>query len=162
MKNYFIVLGFLLAGISAREIELESFKPSPATDKSIFDFGTLRLAKIKRNEFVISGTFHVRANIGNEATVRILKIGDIASQNLFLFSLRLKFFQHLEMCCTKWKNYFANSCLAKQKFYRICVKLVICLHLKLALYLKGSTPSSTTRLMKRGFNSFLLENMLVK
>ena len=69
MQLSVLVLSFLSFGVLAKEIELLNFHPSPKTDKEFLDYGTLRLAKVKRNEFVVTGTFIVKRNSGHEVTV---------------------------------------------------------------------------------------------
>lgn len=66
LKLIFLVKTFVV--VSAMEISIDSFKPTPSGN--MIDFGTLRLAKIKKNHFSISGAFVIKADLGNEKTVK--------------------------------------------------------------------------------------------
>lgn len=62
-----IILGFVYVVASAREISFEDIKPTPVTN--LVDYGTLRIKRIKRNQFTISGSFNLTRNAGNEKLV---------------------------------------------------------------------------------------------
>lgn len=49
------------------QLDIDSFVPDPGSDANVVDFGTIRLTKKARNHFVISGTFEIFRNIGNDA-----------------------------------------------------------------------------------------------
>jgi hypothetical protein len=70
MKLKVILLGFLTALVAGIEIDLESFTPSPNSDFDLIDYGTVRVTKVKKSHFSISGDFELKRNIGNEKTVR--------------------------------------------------------------------------------------------
>lgn len=53
---------------SAREITFDELKPMPVTD--FVDFGTIRITRIKKNHFSISGTFSITRNAGREKMVK--------------------------------------------------------------------------------------------
>jgi len=72
MKSFAIVVGigllFVLDGVAGRVFELEAFKPTP-TENDLIDYGTLRITKMKRNQFSFSGDYVVTRNLGNEKLV---------------------------------------------------------------------------------------------
>lgn len=70
MKLKVIFLTFLIALVAGIEVDLESFTPSPDSDFDLVDYGTVRVTKIKKSHFSISGDFELKRNIGNEKTVR--------------------------------------------------------------------------------------------
>jgi hypothetical protein len=68
----FIVIFFITETFS-REIEIESFTPDPKLNSSLYiDYGSLRVTKLKKNEFAVSGDFELKINAGNEKRVRII------------------------------------------------------------------------------------------
>lgn len=69
MKVGFGIVVLAIAVASAREFELESFTPSPNTDFNLIDYGTVRVTKIQRNQYSISGDFILKRNLGNDQTV---------------------------------------------------------------------------------------------
>lgn len=71
MKNLrqFTVLILFIIVASAREFELESF--TPAKSNEWLDYGTVRIAKYKRNMITVAGTFEVKKNLGAEINVKI-------------------------------------------------------------------------------------------
>lgn len=72
--NYFLFLLVLLPlimEIHTKEIEIEEFQPDPKVKSDDFiDYGTMRVKKIKKNQFSISGEFEIKENFGDERTVR--------------------------------------------------------------------------------------------
>lgn len=66
----FLLLGIFVIGVSAREIELESFKPSKDANQDLIDYGTVRITKVKKNYYTISGDFTLKRNIANEQKVK--------------------------------------------------------------------------------------------
>jgi hypothetical protein len=66
-----IICIFFLASVLAREIEIEDFQPVARMPSSgdYLDYGTLRVTKIKRNEFSVSGDFEVKQSCGDEKMV---------------------------------------------------------------------------------------------
>lgn len=99
MKVGFGIVVFTIAVASAREFELESFTPSSNSDFNLIDYGTVRVTKIQRNQFSISGDFILKRNLGNDQTVTIY-LPDLPVLDLKLFSNLcswcLKFSHHLE------------------------------------------------------------------
>lgn len=69
-KQQLFFLSFLIVATNAREFELESFKPSPNTDFDLIDYGTIRVAKVKKSQFTILGDFVLKRNVGNDQTVK--------------------------------------------------------------------------------------------
>lgn len=70
MEIFVFILVILVDGAFSREIELESFTPDPKINSSIYiDYGSLRVTKIRRNEFAVSGDFELKVNAGNEKKV---------------------------------------------------------------------------------------------
>lgn len=65
-----VVLVFTV--VSARDFELESFTPAKANDW--LDYGTVRVAKYKRNTLTVAGSFELKKNIGPEKTVSSFQI----------------------------------------------------------------------------------------
>lgn len=65
------LLWIFVTTISCREFELESFTPSANTDPNLIDYGTVRVKKINRNQFALTGNFELKKNIGNEKQVRL-------------------------------------------------------------------------------------------
>lgn len=70
MNLKYLLLWIFVTTISCREFELESFTPSASTDLSLIDYGTVRVKKINRNQFALTGNFELKKNIGNEKLVR--------------------------------------------------------------------------------------------
>lgn len=65
-------LGLLvITFVSAREFELESF--TPAKSNEWLDYGTVRVAKHKRNTLTVAGNFEVKKNLGAEKKVKIFQ-----------------------------------------------------------------------------------------
>lgn len=60
---------FIVVVASAREFELESF--TPAKSNEWLDYGTVRIAKHKRNSLTVAGSFEVKKNLGKEKIVII-------------------------------------------------------------------------------------------
>lgn len=66
----FLFLILFIFEVSARDVEIETFQADPKVNSSGYmDFGTLRVTKVKKNEFSISGDFELFANSGNEKKV---------------------------------------------------------------------------------------------
>lgn len=59
------------------QVTLDKFEPFSETGKEYVDFGTLRILRKGRNNFVMSGNFSVNKPLGDEVNVRI----DILLQN---------------------------------------------------------------------------------
>jgi hypothetical protein len=71
MRNLLIItFSAFVATVLCREFELESFKPSANSDPNLIDYGTLRVKKLRKNYFALSGSFELKKNLGNEKTVR--------------------------------------------------------------------------------------------
>lgn len=68
------VLFIFIACVASRELNLESFTPSPSSDSGLIDYGTVRVTKVKKNHFAISGDFELKRNIGDEKLVRKVHI----------------------------------------------------------------------------------------
>jgi hypothetical protein len=66
--NYFEIIKFKLQTI---EIDLLSFERLSNSDPEFCDFGTLRLKKKGRNQFVVSGEFKYLKTFGDEIDVSI-------------------------------------------------------------------------------------------
>lgn len=60
--------------VASRDIELESFKPSSSSDQDLIDYSTLRISKVSKNHFAISGDFSLKKNVANEKTVKTLRL----------------------------------------------------------------------------------------
>lgn len=79
MELKFVIFVLLIVEASAREVELESFTPSRNSDWDLIDYGTMRVTKVKKNNFVIAGDFEVKKNVGNEVTVSFFKFSQTFS-----------------------------------------------------------------------------------
>lgn len=64
-----VVLFVVISFAASRDIELESFKPSSRSDQDLIDYGTLRITKVSKNNFTISGDFSLKKNVANEKRV---------------------------------------------------------------------------------------------
>lgn len=53
------------------EVELSNFRPSSKSDPDFVDYGTIRIKKIKKNEYVLDGSFIIKRNIGNDAMASV-------------------------------------------------------------------------------------------
>lgn len=69
MDMKLVVLFVVISFAAARDIELESFKPSSRSDQDLIDYGTLRITKVSKNNFTISGDFSLKKSIANEKRV---------------------------------------------------------------------------------------------
>lgn len=73
MKLQILLFGFFVFFVNGRDIDLESFTPSPNSDSNLINYGTVRVSKVKKNHYTIAGDFELKRNIGNEKTVSNLK-----------------------------------------------------------------------------------------
>ncbi|KAG5673764.1 hypothetical protein PVAND_003784 [Polypedilum vanderplanki] len=61
---------FACANVIAREIKIEDLASDPKLkDNDYIDFGTLRVTKVKKNYYSISGNFEIKQNLGNEKKI---------------------------------------------------------------------------------------------
>lgn len=74
MKLTISLLVILIAAVSAREIELGTFTPSSNSDLDLIDYGTVRVTKVKKNHYTISGDFFLKQNLANDKTVKAFAI----------------------------------------------------------------------------------------
>lgn len=96
MKLKVTFLALFLVTVAGLEIDLESFTPSPNTDFDLINYGTVRVTKVKKNHFTISGDFELKRNIGNEKTV--------SDQIYFYVLVNLNFpSDYLRNLHTKWR-----------------------------------------------------------
>lgn len=71
--KFSLLIFCLIITAYAREIEVENFQPDPKIKSTgYFDFGTLRMKKITKNKFSISGEFALLENSGDEKEVSCL------------------------------------------------------------------------------------------
>lgn len=82
LKLGIIILVLLVGTGSAREIELTKFAPSPKSDFEFLDFGTVRITKLSRNHFAISGNYALKRNIGPHHIVSFDLRSDNSHQSL--------------------------------------------------------------------------------
>lgn len=61
---------YILRTVTARDIEIESFKGTADTDPTFMSFGTTRVTKKGRNSFVVSGDLEFLKNFGNEYNIK--------------------------------------------------------------------------------------------
>lgn len=68
------VILIFVASVVSRELDLESFTPSPNSDFDLINYGTVRVTKVKKSHFTLSGDFELKQNIGNEKYVRKVEL----------------------------------------------------------------------------------------
>jgi hypothetical protein len=68
--KFFVLCYAFTTSVFAREIEIENFQPDVRIKSDDFvDYGTLRVTKVKKNHFSLSGEFEIKMNCGNEKMV---------------------------------------------------------------------------------------------
>lgn len=65
-----LVVIYILRAVIAREIEIESFQGTADTNPEFINFGTTRVTKKSRHEFVVSGDLEIMKNLGNEFNIK--------------------------------------------------------------------------------------------
>lgn len=91
-----------MAAVSAREIELGTFTPSSNSDLDLIDYGTVRVTKVKKNHYTISGDFFLKQNLANDKTVKAFAIS--------FFLMLKKFLQIFHSLCLRFTCQTAHCC----------------------------------------------------